>query len=292
MIKVKQVRLRWTLAFAIIGALIDLLRQLPAHWTSLDLGSLVASVVVTALLGWMIALVQEIHQAVNQLTTQLKSLSTILTYQKEPLDMLAKAGKHHEIVQLFLSSSIVRELKSIPHSNANDYLDFLESTIGGSHTFEGVQRKPVRWFQEDEDRREYLKKIRGRKMTLKRRIFIIDDQDKEKMEEDLKNKKTMNYYWDNTGRDVETFWILVSEFERECSPLTTPNDFALYDGRILIGYDADRALVYFDVVNEESQRKRIFDELQKQIKNENSRPFNRIDPNNFPPKSWTKRLLP
>jgi hypothetical protein len=115
-------------------------------------------------------------------------------------------------------------------------------------------------------------------MTKKIRIFIIDDKDEEKMKEDLANDELMDFYWTSTGKDMETYWIVESDYKDNFSNLPgIPNEFAMYDSQLLIEYETGRQTLFFDVLKESDWRHEIFRALEDQKRNNASGPFTKIE---------------
>jgi hypothetical protein len=107
---------------------------------------------------------------------------------------------------------------------------------------------------------------------------MIDDEDLAQMKHDLSDSDLMDYYWSNTGLDVKTFWISSSSFKRNFPEHKLIEDFALYDGQLLIKYDEDRQTVIFDVLEDLSEEAHIFKRLQEQTELNISGPFTEVKP--------------
>jgi hypothetical protein len=160
------------------------------------------------------------------------------------------------------------------------YLSYLIKAIKHSAQYEGVQRKPVSWFKDEQEfRKNYLNSLRDQRMRFKTRIFIIDDEDLEQMKHELSDSELMNYYWSHTGEDAKTFWIPSSSFKRNFPELKLPGDFALYDGQLFIKYDEDRQTVSFDVLESINEEAQIFKKLQQQVDLNIPGPLIAIKPN-------------
>ncbi|HEY6592577.1 MAG TPA: hypothetical protein VI011_00515 [Asanoa sp.] len=65
----------------------------------------------------------------------------------------------------------------------------------------------------------------------------------------------LDYYWEHGG-DVDSYWISTEQFRKHCPRLRIPDDFGLYDGALLIAYDADHQVLTFNLVDDGSVEKR------------------------------------
>jgi hypothetical protein len=60
-------------------------------------------------------------------------------------------------------------------------------------------------------------------MTTKTRLVLVDDDDREAMQQDLADPAVMEYYWQHTG-SVETYWVSVSDFRFTFPGRDVPRD--------------------------------------------------------------------
>ena len=237
------------------------------------------SFILGAAMGWMYEVIRQQGELLFEAFSQLDDLSKSLEYQREALTMLLKCRRHGEALTALLSDSIREKYRNIAFVNETTYLSYLMKAIKHSNQYEGVQRQPVSWFKDEQEfRKNYLNTLRDQRMRLKTRIFVIDDEDLEQMQHDLSNTDLMNYYWSNTGEDTKTYWVPSSIFKRNFPELALPDDFALYDGQLLIRYDENRQTVTFDVLDSISKETQIFKALQQQIHLSVSGAFTQIKP--------------
>ncbi len=238
------------------------------------------SFIIGAAVGWLYEVIRQQSELLFESFSRLDNLSKSLEYQQEALTMLLKCRRHGEALTALLSDSIREKFRHIAFVNETTYLSYLIKSIKHSAQFEGVQRKSVSWFKDEHEfRKNYLNTLRDQHMRFKTRIFLTDDEDLEQMRHDLSDSELMNYYWSNTGEDVKTFWISSSAFKRNFPGLKLPEDFALYDGQLLIKYDEDRQTVSFDVLESINQEVQIFKKLQQQVELNIPGPFIEIKPN-------------
>lgn len=237
----------------------------------------VLAAITGGIIGWGYRLAIGLRTTTDEALTRLEATTQTLKFQEEPLKMLASTRRHAETVGLLLSDSMKEKYKFISYVDENKYLSYLVSAISDSRKYEGIQRFPVRWFARDdhETAARYLQVLRDQNMKEKTRVFIIDKPDEKDMKEDLLNKELMKFYWDNTGRDVKTYWITVPELGGLRS---IPRDFALYDDELLIEYDGSTQTLVFDIIQPSASRREIFIRLADQEKSNAGYPFQRIDP--------------
>jgi hypothetical protein len=190
--------------------------------------------------------------------------------------MLLDCPKHNEVLATLIRRS-AKQYRLIPRVSKLDYLAVLGEAIKHSQEYQGVQRKPARWFLEGEGT-GYLETLRDSQVSQKTRLFIIDDEDVPLMEEDIASN-VLEQYWQLTGTDVATFWISIGEVKAAFPQVSIPRDSALYDQRLAIEYDADQHLLTFDVLPEQPSGPRIgiFRQLDIQRKT-NHGPFHPLLP--------------
>jgi hypothetical protein len=116
-------------------------------------------------------------------------------------------------------------------------------------------------------------------MERKRRVFLIDHASLQEMQDDLASAEQMSEYWNNTGDDVQTYWISVDDFN-EAYHYPLPPDLVLFDNTVVITYDELHRTLSFDVLTRERENneQRFFRLLDEQIAQQRDRPFRRIDP--------------
>jgi hypothetical protein len=229
-------------------------RQIPSH---------LGAVVVGAAGGWIFELFRQLHEATKAsivefgaLSNSVQTLTNKISYQDKALSMLMSCPRHNEALTALLKASMSDNLRNIPFVGVGDYLTFLRMAVEHSNGYQGVQRMPLRWYRES-GAEYYLADLRERKMSFKTRLIIVNDEDVSLMQEDLGDQELLDYYWRATG-EVSTFWTSVSEFRTNYPGLRVPEDFALYDGALLIAYDEARQILTFDILNATSPEVRIF----------------------------------
>lgn len=243
--------------------------QLPGHLEALFLGSIA---------GWMFGALQEQIGRGRQFAVDIERLTLKLELQEDALQMLLDCPKQGEVLSTLIRRS-AEQYRLIPHVTKLDYLAVLGEAINHSQEYQGVQRKPARWFLEG-DGPTYLETLRDSQVREKTRLFIIDDGDVSRMEEDIASD-VMKQYWQLTGPDVGTYWISVGNMEAAFPQLSIPKDSALYDQRLAIEYDSDQHLLYFDVLDEQATgaRAEVFRLLDLQRSNNHQGgPFHPLQP--------------
>jgi hypothetical protein len=113
-------------------------------------------------------------------------------------------------------------------------------------------------------------------MRSKVRIFVIDDADVAQMESDLADVSVMDFYWSCTG-DVETFWISVGDLKDHFPRIAVPADSALFDRQLYIAYAPQYKVLEFEVLLDGDGPRKVFEELEEQLRQERSGPFIRIE---------------
>lgn len=278
----KQATWRSSLFFAFVGAilatLIDLLIRGSLPKQASDYLPIITSIIVGAILGWVFDLARGLQSILNDALLRLETLSRALEYQQNALETLIKDRKHIKVLSTMIKESVQDKFLHIPYVDRNTYHMYLGMAIEQSDRFEGVQNKPLRWYY-DKNEGGYLRKIRIRNIPVKRRIFIILDEDKQDMERDLKDYEVMKYYWSNTGTDLDSYWITRADFVRNFPNLeTVVGDFGLYDNQLLIKYDVQHLVVTFELIDEGAKEQRLFAVLDNQVQQGFSEPFIAIDP--------------
>ena len=298
------------LKFSVGGAILLFLVEILITLVSADLDAIVqgllASIFVGAILGTIYEIARQQREMLGEQVEMLgeqremlgeawkwhEKLLKRLNYQDRALDMLLSSGHHSELVSKLIEASIDIKFTKIPFVDPNEYLTHLRHAIRHSSFYQGVQRKPTRWF-EKQDAGDYLQTLKDQKMERKVRIFLIDNEDIQQMEENLRDDELMQWYWAHTGEDVESFWISEKVFKARFGDLgEPPEDFALYDEMLLIRYDEPRQVLSFDLVetrgnvsrtlfNEDPELKRkiaIFAKLEEQLRGNGKTPFIQIKP--------------
>ncbi len=122
--------------------------------------------------------------------------------------MLTSCQRHNVALSSLIKTSMSKNFRNIPLVGISSYLDSLRKAVEHSDGYEGVQRKPLSWFKET-GAGSYLSDLKGRKMSQKKRVFIIDSADEEQMQADLGDEDVKSYYWSQTGA-VTTYWMTSS----------------------------------------------------------------------------------
>lgn len=279
----RNIRL-WRLAgIALIGALaletvLIFSQGLENTFTTQRIPDHLAALAVGTLIGWMYELLRELNQATElslqqfaTMRTSIESLTGRIKYQDEALSMLTSCPRHNEALTALIETSMSDNFRSIPYVGEADYLQFLTKAIEHSDGYEGVQRHPLSWFLEYP---WYLDALRQRDMSYKTRIFILDDEDVVQMKGELADPELLNYYWEHTG-SVASYWISATDFRRHCPRIDIPADFGLYDRQLLIAYDRDRQVLYFNTLPHSSPEQQIFS-IQRELHKRNINAFRKI----------------
>jgi len=204
-------------------------------------------------------------EQVSVMRTSVMQLSEQIKYQDSALKMLVSLPKHNEVLSVLITKSMTDNFRNIPYVAMATYLKILEIAIKHSDTFEGVQRHPMRWYR-DSGNVGYLHSLRDGRMDFKTRLFVLDDNGLRQMEEDISDPSILDNYWENTGT-VESLWISEADFRRNFPQIPIPEDFALFDGRLLIMYNEDQQILSFDVVEEDNTFARIFRDIRQLTRN-------------------------
>jgi hypothetical protein len=225
--------------------------RIPIHLTAVTVGGL---------LGWMYELLRELSAATTESLRRISTMVGKIEYQDDALSMLTACPRHNEVLTRLIKASMKENFRNVPYVGEAAYLEYLGDAIEHSGGFQGVQRKPLRWFR-DNRANPYLHALRDRRMDYKTRIFIIDDADVPAMEEDLGDQELLAYYWENGG-EIDSYWISTERFRQQFPGQRIPDDFALFDGRLLIAYDFEHQVLTFNLLKESSRERQIFDGLR------------------------------
>lgn len=234
-----------------------------------------ASAFVGLLIGWIYDLGTRMNETTNKSIQQMRRLSEILDWQDQPLRLLVNARKHSPTIGVLLKASIGEQYRTIASVDSNRYLSLLRQALKSSDRFNGIMRKTVSWFRENNDGATYLQELSSRRMSEKIRVFIIDTAGVKTMQEEMADEGLMTFYWQHTG-SVDTYWITEREMRDNYPELGMPDDCALFDRELLIKYDERRQTVFFDIVDERSVERQLFERLHTQIQNGSDRPFKRV----------------
>lgn len=266
------------LRYALIGGLVLLAVDAALNVRDLKAPGLLpylATAFVGCTVGWLYDLGVSMSAQTQKSIAEMRRLSHLLEIQEPPVQMLVNAGDRFPTIRILLNESVGKQYRTIAPVNPNKYLSLLKHAVSNSDCFNGVMRNTVSWFQQTSEGTSYLKQLADRRMREKTRIFIIDDAMVQRMRDELAEPELMAFYWRNTGQ-VDTYWIAERDFRQNYGELTLPEDFALFDSKLLIRYDEQRQIIFFDLVEERSPERRIFDELKAQLDNKTNSPFLRI----------------
>lgn len=234
-------------------------RQIPAHLVAILVGSLA---------GWLFELFRQMTEVTHEtmkiatnLETNIQALTAKITYQDQALGMLISCPRHNEALTNLIKASMSENFRTIPLVGVPSYLEFLTKAVEHSDGYEGIQRKPLSWFKQTGGG-SYLDDLKKRNMRYKKRLIIIDRSDEEQMQLDLADAGTLDYYWRHTG-PVTTYWITSRDFAANFPGMEIPKDLALYDRQLLIAYDEQTKILTFDVLDTESDIRRLFHALDR-----------------------------
>jgi len=241
----------------------------------------VAAVVVGALLGLgyelVKALIEVTDRSLQQVATMEASVRQLveqIRYQDAALQMLTALPRHNEVLSVLLTTSMTDNFRNIPYVTMATYLNILQIAIQHADRFESVQRHPVRWYR-DSRNTGYLHALRDSRMRARTRLFVLDAEGRADMEQDVRDADTLADYWTHTG-DVDSFWVSEADFRRNFPQIPIPEDFALFDGKLLIVYDEDRQILSFDVVPEINDFSRIFSDVRRLMADQSGTAFRRV----------------
>lgn len=234
------------------------------------------SLVVGGVIGWLYGLALHLLFVSNSALDRLNELSCVVDFQKGPLSLILSAKRHAKSIDALLNDSVREQYKCISNVDENRYLSYLMTAISYSNRYDGIQRNPIRWFlpNNTEIGEEYLKYLRDKQMDSKRRIFIVKNGDE--MVDDICDDSTLSYYWENTGKDMKTFWITEDDFNRSYNKIQIPDDFALYDSELIIQYNEKSQTLFFNIENANSKNLELFERLDEQLRLGLSSPFKEI----------------
>ena len=232
------------------------------------------------LVAWTIA---EMLVATYLLRSELRHLRETREFYGPAEKILSLAKRHTATVRKLLLASVKDNIPWIPYTNIADYREFLMSAIRDSKKYLGIKRGPARSFLPNNggsDVEGYLRTLRDKNMSEKIRLFVIDDTDVQRMKEDLDNEELMSFYWTNNGTEVHTFWCSLEELKKEFPTIEAPQDCGIYDMELMIGYDSDRQVLRFDLVDRDIHNwaGKLYESLKVQIEKNNSEPFHRVLP--------------
>jgi hypothetical protein len=270
-----KVPLGLALLSAALGVLVDYLRE--KHNFVPD--SSLLNALIGAFIGGVVGVAYEVSRELRGTLRKLEQVSTLANARVSLLtalpiaEMLEERPSHLEVLCQLIGDSL-KNVRFIANVDPIRYLTYLAKAIELSTEYEGIQRFPIRWFKAANGA-VYLNKLRGQQMKRKVRLFLIEDQDKEAMQEDLLDDGTLSFYWQNTG-EVASYWILVSELKSAGLPLV--DDCALYDRRLLIQYDEVRRVLGFEFGRDGNIEKtsKLFSRLREQIEQKLSAPFHEV----------------
>jgi hypothetical protein len=94
----------------------------------------------------------------------------------------------------------------------------------------------------------------------------------------------MDYYWENSGEDVKSYWITTSEYKAfygEIPNVPEAGEFSIFDEQLLIEYDEFRRTLHFDTIQstlDDSIKREVFMRLEEQLEHGQHHPFKKIEP--------------
>jgi 23S rRNA U2552 (ribose-2'-O)-methylase RlmE/FtsJ len=251
-----------------------LLQDSTFNWRP-SLSAAVLGGLLGGLLGIAIEVAKHLRQSLSRLEAVSNTSSSVVALLTElPIAELRSDHQDHLSVVCKLVGDALRNVRVMADVDETRYLQYLEQAIKVSNEYEGIQRFPIRWFEE-RNASKYLNILREREMTRKVRLFVIDDERKNEMEEDIRNQDLLANYWKLTG-SVESYWITASRLSTESLPEI--DDCALYDRRLLIRFNADRHILTFQIGKGDKIEdvSRVFSRLRRQIEQNRPLPFQKI----------------
>jgi hypothetical protein len=234
-------------------------QRIPGHLLAIFIG---------AIIGWLLEFSRQLISSARQVldrAAEAEKRLEMLAAQLEPhatfSQMLRDCPSHADSLHELVDAATRKTLNVIPYVGPTDYLKYLQTAIRESRTYHGVQRNPIGWYR-DRDAASYLAALSKRGMRAKVRLILIDDSDVAQMERDLKNREVMEYFWRHNG-SVQTYWTTVSDFRHNCPGVRVPDDFALYDSKLLIAYDESKHTLRYRTVSEGADELKICSALRE-----------------------------
>jgi hypothetical protein len=278
-------------ALAVIGGLSGFALELrPGHELHAD--SIVTGaygLIAGVLVGILYEVVQAFQNIVERLESRIDALEHLhgaLNAQLAPITtfpsmQMFSDPKAFGLVFWNLAKDSLMKARWIASVTENQYLNYLSLALAASERYQGIQRKPMRWFQGTTGAEDYLRQLRKQKMASKVRIFVIDDAEVESMQKDIADPALLKFYWEHTGPDVMTWWISACELSKLNADIV--DDCALYDGHLFIQYNGATQTLFFDLKDghgdaEIDRTGKIFEALEEQIKVGRLLPFRMIPP--------------
>ncbi|MCP4896776.1 MAG: hypothetical protein GY906_07335 [bacterium] len=250
---------------------------------------LAVSIAIGGFIGWLFRTVRNMKNdaeyaktSIDRSMKQLDEFERTFVHQlrhffkQNPFSIFLEESVHSGVLGSLIRDSIECMNGKVYKVHENKYLLYLKEAISHSDTYLGVQRRPVRWFRDTTGAPEYLTDLQNREMKSKRRIFVIDSNEVQDMKEDLENKELMEFYWLNTGDNVETFYIEEFALRDTISLNGGISDFALYDDHLLIRYDPQSRIVSYDLLSESLVERQLVHFLEEQLEANRDSPFVRI----------------
>lgn len=196
---------------ALIGAVITSVVQLLFILRTgggVDIVAITLAAITGGIIGWGYSLATQLHSVAEEARKQsdearnrLERTTNAVEFQQGPLKMLIDETHHPETVRNLLRGSLEERYRFISNVDQNEYLDYLMTALDESDKYEGIYCQPIRKYKseadasesaDDETRHEtysetYLDDLRDAQMGEKTRVFVIDPEDEDDMEEDLDN---------------------------------------------------------------------------------------------------------
>lgn len=202
--------------------------------------------------------IKEIKEISNNMKKE-KDTHLINFFRDNPFGIFKIDTKHTGVLGSLIYKGLKQSFTKIQKINDSGYLKLLQEALIVTNEFRGVNRKPINWFIRTDGGKNFLEKLRDKKMDIKKRIFIISDKEVEEMEKDLQNNDMMSRFWNLTGDQVETYWVTETILESEYNIGECIEDFAIYDD-LIIKYNQEKELDYKIVDKDNDLEYKIFED--------------------------------
>ncbi|MEM9083516.1 MAG: hypothetical protein AAGB34_07970 [Planctomycetota bacterium] len=201
-------------------------------------------------------------------------------------ELLLRVDRHSKTVRDLVKAMLSKREFYVAYTDLNSYRTHLISAIGNSENYHGIKRDTISSFvpgDDDSSRVEiYLRSLRTKDMKEKHRVFVISDDEEEKMKQELSDQEIVKNYWELNGPEVKTHWITVGSLLKNYPDLELPDDCGIYDRELKISYDHGKSVMKFSLVDQaganNSAALAIFEKLNAQTGINEKGPFLEIAP--------------
>lgn len=211
------------------------------------------------------------HDVLKEVNQRVDKLEIEVELAQPVIEMLRSTNRHQRVVQKLIEDMLSERRRHIPNSSKGRYWQRLSIAIADSNQYFGIRRDVIGTMSEDEygtgEAAMYLQALKQKEMDEKIRIFVIDDDQISKMQNQVSDPRVLNDYFYLNGDDVETYWLTVSEV-KNFGWERIPKDCGIYDKEIQIefvkGNDQPGVLIFSQIEENGSDNAelRLFNELR------------------------------